>query len=285
MQENNPTKKEHYIPQFYLKQFSPDGKRIYQYDVISQKQTSDPVPTKSICYEKNLYELKDDSGNIKYSNTIEKVLSVYEGEFAEIFRSIISKAQIKSNFYTNSFLTQEEKKLLIDFISTMVLRKPKCIKAAQDAAIESCENKLTEIDAGNLALLLCLPKRKNFDTEERSIFNNFKLLLNNMNFQICYTKEEVLLTSDNPVILRGDNKFQKLYKIIMPLSPQIALYMSSIANTCKSRNELIKLTSLNVRCINSAIVTRCDRWIYSKKPFTDKQIRMITKERKLSKLC
>ena len=297
MQENNPTIKEHYIPQFYLKQFSPDGKRIYQYDVDadskqkfhngikSKKKYSNLVPIRSICYENNLYELKDDLGNIKYSNIIEKGLSIYEGEFAEIFRSIISKAQNERNFYTNSFLTRKEKEWLILFLSTTVLRKPKYIKFAQETSVKLNENKLTEMTARNAGLLSSLPMYKNINAKDETTLNAFMLLFSNMTFQICYAKKEVLLTSDNPVALFPSREYRMYDEVIIPISPQIAIYMTPFDNNCRCRNKLIELTPLNIYYINSAIAITCERWIYSKQPFTDKQIRMITKERKLSGLC
>ena len=87
MAQNKPTTDEHYIPQCYLKQFSSDGERIYQYDVLSGKQTPVPVPTKSVCYQKHLYEFRDSSGAFAYRNLIEKSFGIYEGEFAKTFRS------------------------------------------------------------------------------------------------------------------------------------------------------------------------------------------------------
>ena len=121
MSKNKPTIDEHYIPQCYLKQFSPDGERIYQYDVITGKQSPAPVPIKSICYEKHLYEFRDDNGDFVHRNLIEKAFGIYEGEFATVFRSIQSKSSYEANFNTRSFLTKNEKALLIFFISTMSL--------------------------------------------------------------------------------------------------------------------------------------------------------------------
>ena len=62
-QNNNITKKQHYIPQVYLRGFSPDYLRkkekvtaaekytIYCYALESEEQSKKAVPIKSICYK------------------------------------------------------------------------------------------------------------------------------------------------------------------------------------------------------------------------------------------
>lgn len=109
MAQNKPTTDEHYIPQCYLKQFSSDGERIYQYDVLSGKQTPVPVPTKSVCYQKHLYEFRDSSGAFAYRNLIEKSFGIYEGEFAKTFRSIISNPESKPIITHYAFCPRKKK--------------------------------------------------------------------------------------------------------------------------------------------------------------------------------
>ena len=72
MTKNKPTVKEHYIPQFYLKNFSFDKKNIYQFDILKGKQIENPVLIRKICFEKNLYEFKNEKGEFENRNLIEK---------------------------------------------------------------------------------------------------------------------------------------------------------------------------------------------------------------------
>ncbi len=280
MAQNKPTTNEHYIPQCYLKQFSLDGERIYQFDALSGKQTPVPVSTKSVCYQKHLYEFRDSLGDFAYRNLIENSFVAYEGEFAKIFRSILSKARIKANYHTLSFLSSKEKALLLFFLSTIIVRNPDILQTAQETALEFFGDHITEVSARNLALQACLPIYKTLDANERNILNSVIHFFDDMSFQIGITDKAVLWTSDNPVILFGNNQPAKLDEVVMSISPHMALYMKPYKNTRKEMyNRLTDLRPEDIRYVNSAIVTHCKRWIYSQTPLTDKQIKWITKER------
>lgn len=280
MAKNKSTKHEHYVPQFYLRQFSPDGNLIYQYDVISCAQTLKPVPIKSICYENDLYEFRDNSGEIIRKNLIEKSFSELERKFASVFRSIQSKAQYEANYQTRSFLSSEEKAFLIFFLSTIIIRSPDVLQAAQETTMEFFEDWITETSARNLALKTCLPIYKTLNAEERNPLNSAVRLISNKSFQIGATDKDVFWTSDSPVIIYGSNQPANIDKIIMPISPHLALYMKPYENTKNGfYNRLVKLDKKDVEYINSSVVTHCKRWIYSNAPLTSSQIKWISKER------
>lgn len=280
MAKNNPTTDEHYIPQFYLKNFSQDGKRIYQYDVLTGIQTSNPVAIRKICFEKNLYEFKNDSGDFLNRNLIEKWLSIYEGEFAKVFRSIQSKTGFERNYYTLSFLSLKEKAFIVFFITTLLVRNPEHLKIAQETAIELFEGKVSKNSAMNYALQMCLPIYNKINAEDKNLLNSVMRLFEDMSFQIGVADSEVLLTSDFPVVLYGTNHPTKIDEVIMPISSKIALYMKPYANTRRMfYNRLTGLCKEDIQYVNRSIITHCNRWIYSKVPFTDKQIEWINEER------
>ena len=102
------TKKQHYVPQVYLRGFSTDNKQIWSY-MIDSLDNGKYVPIESICREKYLYEVKDDEGNWLAPNRIEKKLSILEGMFAENLRILEKKAFLKENYRTKCFLTKDEK--------------------------------------------------------------------------------------------------------------------------------------------------------------------------------
>lgn len=281
MAENKPTVDEHYIPQCYLKQFSPDAEKIYEYDALNKKQIPVPVPTESICYEKNLYEFKDASGAYVYRNLIEKNFALFEGEFANTFRSIRSKIHNEANYQTLSFLTEKEKALLVFFLSTMILRRPDILKAAQDYAMEYFGNKVTEISARNFVLQTCLPIYKKLDVEEQNLLNPIMKFFDDMSFIIGVTDKRTILTSDNPIVLFRDNgENYHPTEVILPLSSCSVLNMTSYSKTKRNcYNRLYKMKNEDIRYVNQAVVTQCKRWIFSEAPLTDKMIRWITKER------
>ena len=76
------TKNQHYIPQVYLRGFSPEYEKgsksypnsrytIYCYDLNVKKQKYESVPIKSICYIQYLYEVTGHSGEIVLPDYLE----------------------------------------------------------------------------------------------------------------------------------------------------------------------------------------------------------------------
>lgn len=55
-------KKQHYVPQFYLRQFSQDGKHIWQYSAKLKKKTG--LSISDVCTENYFYDLSTDNGLI-----------------------------------------------------------------------------------------------------------------------------------------------------------------------------------------------------------------------------
>ena len=281
---DDETVREHYIPQFYLKQFSPNKKIIYQYNVFSDKASSILTSTTEVCFEKNLYEYRDDKGEIVNKNLIEKRLSVFEAEFASVFQSIHSKAAFKQNHHTSSFLSTREKILLVFFISTLLSRDPKVIQLAKECAIEELGELMDDTTARNLALNICLPVHKALDTEERTLLKQYIQALENMSFQIGIAEKDVFWTSDHPAIVKGvsvEGQAFNIEQVSIPLSSRIALLMKPYEKVSpENYNRLVILGEKEIRAINAATVTNCYRWIYSKAPLTEKQIQWIKKQRK-----
>lgn len=90
------TKRQHYIPRMILRNHTipfrlPQRKNvIWQYDKI--KQIERIVSIDDVCWEKNLYEIKDDSGQILKGtrNEIERNFSIIESAWNRVFLQIIN---------------------------------------------------------------------------------------------------------------------------------------------------------------------------------------------------
>ena len=280
MSKQKPTSAEHFIPQFYLKQFSPDNKFIYQYDVVAGKQTPVAVPIRSICFEKNLYEFQDNAGRFVYQNLIEKTLSAYEGLFANTFRSIISKTQFPANFRTLSFLSTQERIFLIIFLSTLILRHPDILNAGIETAKESFGKEMEQFQAKNLTLKMCLPIYKMIDPNEKTILNVVFSWFENMSFQIYVSDKDVFFTCDHPAVIIGSYSPHHIEELYFPISPRIMLHMMPEDDTPKHyRNRMLPLSDKEIKIITREYSAHCRRWVYSKSPLSEQQIRMIDKGR------
>ena len=103
--ENKITKKQHYVPQVYLRGFSPEYHKdnkdlplskytIYCHDLTARDQIMKAVPIKSICYNNYLYEVTGYEGEIVLPNYLEKVLSTFEKMFGNFRYELERKVYI-----------------------------------------------------------------------------------------------------------------------------------------------------------------------------------------------
>ncbi len=276
------TVREHYIPQFYLKNFSQDKKRIYQYR-INSNSSSKLVSIEGICCENNLYEYRNDNGEFVCRNLIENCFSKIEGEFCDIIRSIVSKASHEENFNTLCFLTSKEKALLTFFVATMIMRNPRVLNAAKETTIEffnNFDNNLSENMMYNLVLKKCLPIYKELDGMSKSILNILIERLSNMSFQIGVANSTKIFTSDDPVLVLGECIDMKIDEVLLPLTSSTILMMKQFKQTkMELRNRLVSLDSDDVKAINDRTIAHCQNWIYSQNEITNKQIRHIEKQK------
>ena len=275
MSNKSITIKEHYIPQFYLRNFSNDNKRVFQYQIHSNLQ-SKQVSIDSICYEKNLYEFRNNGGEIVHKNLIEDCFAIFESEISKVLKSIESKSSIEDNFLTPCFLTTREKGLLIFFLATLILRNPDVLNAAQETAKEFWGDNINDNISYNISLEYCLPIYKNIDPQERNILNSALKLFENMTFQIVNSSKDCFFTSDNPVIIFSKNGFKEVDEVFFPLSPRNLLYMRSYKLTkMELRNRMVYVDNKQMKSLNSLIISYCKRWLFSKRELTPHQIRRI----------
>ncbi len=97
------TVKEHYVPQFYLKNFADDNGLLHIYDFKKKKIFTQSA--KNICYENNLYETKWENSNPKFGefvlqNHIENIFCKYEGEFSKVLSKILLTCTPSQNLRT-----------------------------------------------------------------------------------------------------------------------------------------------------------------------------------------
>lgn len=233
------TKKQHYIPQVYLRGFSPEYNdksqeiphskyTIFCYDLTKTTQSDEPVPIKSVCYKNNLYEVTGDDGEIVLPNHLEKCFSVLEKMFSKYRHKLETKVFITENYTTNYFLTQEEKIFWVTYILIQTLRMPQVLELAEQVGLETWEGKLTDKQAQNIARLFCLPffSEITIGSRETMLINSLFEPLKGMTFGIGVDIQERIITSDKPVFVYSKVFPCKEYeRIIFPISSQICLFM------------------------------------------------------------
>lgn len=97
---------------------------MFYYDLQEGTQSKIAVPTNSVCFENDLYEVTGKSGEIVYDNRLENCFSGLESKYAELRTNIKNKAFIKENYKTKCFLTRDEKLHLMGYMTIQLLRTP-----------------------------------------------------------------------------------------------------------------------------------------------------------------
>ncbi len=231
------TKKQHYIPQVYLRGFSPNYRcsdkdkekyRIYRYDLSKADLSGKSIPVKSVCFEEYLYEVTGDDGTIVLPNYLEKLLSHVEEQYSKYRIKLESKAFEISNYRTNCFLTREEKIFWITYITTQFFRRPENIDMAEAFIKENWPVKVTDNQARNIAIEVCLPffKEVKEGDKEAILFDNICRPLCTMSFGVGVDYEGRIITSDKAIYCyAGDFPCEEYEYVIFPISSNICLFM------------------------------------------------------------
>lgn len=93
-------KKQHYVPQFYLKRFTYDGERLFVFDKIAQKQRVANV--KDIAHENYFYDIPMESlhEEVDVNNfdvqVVEKALGGIEGKYSQTIKEVLENLEPKN---------------------------------------------------------------------------------------------------------------------------------------------------------------------------------------------
>ena len=256
----NEPKKQHYVPQCYLKEFidpnTPQNQEPYVWIFDKKGKNKKRKAPHNILVSTDLYTLELKSGGKDYS--IEKTLSALEGEYARVFREKISK-QIP--------LTNEEYVVLCAFVSTMMQRTLRSKANAErfiDEMIQMTAQFESKGEMTNSRLKELLEYKK--DTHKLGVFKmlpDIAELLFKMNVAFLVSDDGVpFITSDDPVnLFNPDLQWQKFYspglmqkkiEITMSLSPKILVCFSWSNLRGYAKYDKRRVTDTNRMTVNQA---------------------------------
>lgn len=251
------TKKQHYIPQFYLRNFVDNSQMLWVYN--RGKDNFFHVPPKDICKKDCLYEtLWEDAdpklGKYVLPNQIEKSFAKNENEFNKILKEIISicKNPQKKN---TTICNKENRKILSRFVVNMFLRNPYSLnqincfpeEVMKNKEIQSINESLQFLGVGSTKSLI-KAAIKNVCLNEEYKVGIPELLLNellNFNYSFFVSKEEEFVTSSFPVIFKiygSEDGITPSKYSYLPLHPNVALFYSDSLKEFRNR---IKFLSKN----------------------------------------
>ena len=265
MSENSKgTKGQHFVPRFYLENFSCDG-ALCVYD-RAEKRFFDSTPDK-MCKQRLLYETKWESADPKLGkyvlyNQLEKRFSENETNWSIIIRKIIKLYEANNQKMPSGLIcSKTEKDDVAEFIACTFLRHPIQMKNTIDyyADLITGDSQLDLIHAiGDLfdmwgwgspkSLLEHSVKSMSFDPQiDGSPINVLKSSIQQMNMFFICSNTCNFMTSSFPV-LGIDGEYQQVF---FPISPEIIISCSDSPDTRDKRNRFIQATAESVDILNS----------------------------------
>lgn len=285
----NYTVYEHFISRMYLKEFADireSGHKekafLWQFNVKTMEPTPVQVNVNSICYEKNLYELRNEDGTFIGRNTIEMAFAGIESGVSKAIKSIKCRIQNEKCINCTTFLTDEEKSMLIILITTLMYRDPYTIERGISFLKEN-NPELSATQARNFTLLNLLPIGQDVNWNQNTIISTAIADLSEMAFQVGVTTGDVIFTSDRPFVewfSHDPTQPNKLKSLVFPLTSNIVVYLYPKEDVDSIVwNYSFRLDEERVRDIqfNTAVCAR--EWIYTKEKLTVEQLELITKAR------
>ena len=289
----NYTVDEHFISRMYLKEFAEvrgsghkEKALIWQFNVKTLEHTPVQVNINSICCEKNLYELRNDDGTFIERNTIEMAFAGIESGVRKAIKSIKNRTQNEKCINCTTFLTDEEKSMLVIFITALMYRDPQTIERGISYLKENNPD-LSDMQARNFTVLNLLPLAQDPEWNQNTIIRTAIANLNNMAFQIGVTSDDVIFTSDRPFVewFSHDNELSNRPKaLVFPLTSRIVVYMYPQEDIESiGWNYSFRLDEERIRDIQINIAICARNWIYTRERLTDEQIGLIKAARKRMK--
>ena len=280
MPEKQPTKKQHYVPQTYLRGFSPDSTYIYEYNLKQGKPIPEPVSIESICREKFLYEFRDNDGEFIWINALEEILGDIEGKFAEYKRRLLSKVVHKENYKTKNFLSTEERYFWRFYTTLQVMRMPSILSGITEIMKDEFPKEFTENELRNIAIAFSLPFFKPPEQNELNAFLLFLSALDTRTLTVGFAESDNLFTSDQPMYgEKGAKDLTDIKALWFPISSNCILFYSPPreSNNTK-RNRLIPVSSDEVDAIKG-IAYMARNIVLSKHPFSEDDVEIIKQAR------
>lgn len=292
----NVTKKQHYVPKFYLSNFTPTGS-INVFDKNGSRRFGASV--EDVAQERYFYAIPTEGDYTKDQLTaIEDYLAGIDSKsgraISSLLRNIEASRLISIDGFPRYILNEEEK---VDLAIFMIF---------QEIRTREFREKLAQMDYQISRSILDMvieaegqPENiGKYDVEltpEREAHNQIEMLTNrdflakllahalDKHWMVGYSVgDRPLITSDHPVTMRGHNPhpLQKgvaawgapYTEITVPLSPKVALLLMCHsffdgtpggASKRWTQNQVIPLSDENIRYCNHLQVTRSNQYLFS----------------------
>jgi hypothetical protein len=243
-------KRQHFVPQFYLRYFTNSKKNIFAFDITNQQKFA--TTTANVAHDRLLYDNKVLEDFVGTPQFIERVFANTEAKAAEFFRELI--ATLDANKVSS--LTRDDYRQLADHITTQERRTLEARRHIADIAKMTGEELRNDIQFEQEYLLFHKDVLKVIEywCDKHWIFWRNRT-------------NDGFYTSDHPVV-RYWHKGEKCDELFFPITPKYGVSIL-VRDDLRQRLEDRVIKELNdpeeVRRFNFLIITQCNRQVFSAK--------------------
>lgn len=267
------TRKQHYIPRFYLERFTDPSGKLWIYDAFREKEFEKSPEGACVCsnlYETEWIEANEKLGKYVLPNDIEDLYSKYETEFSALLREL-DNILIPDQLLNASNCSGKNKRLLFRFIANLLFRNPKTMDEyklsevdtgilGEDGTKELCEV-LDRMGIGGGLSILQAAKKKEVLTEEYDggEISRFIKSMEILPFVFLYAVTGNFVLCDPPVTTGYDATIDDGNRdcIFCPLSPKTAVLFGNYQGFKK--NKMYKIEKEIVDGFNSVYIGKRDK--------------------------
>lgn len=263
-------KKQHFVPRFYLENFTDSNGKISAFDIQQAKSfttTVDKIAHKRFFYD---FEPLDEFAG---QQLIEKTLSQFEGDSANMFRSI--KSQLENGALSKH--TPQERTELAEYILIQQIRTVESRIVGEQMA-EKLEQQLLAKGASQESIDSKGLRASQFDSKFQQIYALLNPDMEQRIVELCdrfwiywnNTTEQNFYTSDHPVVGYNHEQINLMaYELFFPLTPRFAvsiLLKNHFPTWARQDNQIVELDDPEfVKFYNYLMLSNCNRQIYNSK--------------------
>ena len=229
-----------------------------------------------------MYELRNADGSFVARNTIEKTFGKIETAVSNVFCSIKERAKNEKCMNCTTFLSEEEKSLLIIFITALLYRDPNTITRGIDFLKETNQG-LSDEQARNFTLLNLLPLGLDAEWDQKTIIRSALANLSGMAYQIGMASDDVIFTSDRPVVQWPSHNEEYLNRpkaLVFPLTSRLVLFLYPLEDVAQiGWNYFFQLDQGSIHDVQMDVAVCAREWIYSREKLSNEQMKIIWEAR------
>lgn len=282
-----PVIKQHYVPQFIMRNFADENGWLCVIDKKASPMRVKKLKTNAILAEKDMYETKNSDGSYFNRNGIENKFAQIEGQISNILR------EVDRDLFNKRILSTNEECAFALFIALQLVRLPKVREIIKDSPKGDFTNDADKETYDRAIYRMMLQSRESgfeylkengleLSEETKEKLKGKSLLEDTTSFIFSNCAIYVLIApndtpyvlSDMPVLI---DSFSDA-KYIFPVTPQIAICCRLFEESNEREfGGFIQAQSEWIEKINKQLCDKANRWIICKSNYSSYILNLLTR--------